>query len=136
MLLTAQAGGPFGQQFSAPHLLPHPPRLNLPLPLPPCSCPQEARFDRHFVRDLTWSRHQLEELAERRFLAAQQQRQQQLGGGGENGSGRRKPEYTFADLFKAVRGVCGMAGCFKWGGCGVCGMAGLGCGVRKLPGSG
>lgn len=23
---------------------------------------QEARFDRHFVRDLTWSRHQLEEL--------------------------------------------------------------------------
>ena len=33
---------------------------------------QEARFDRHFCRDLTWSRHQLEELAERRFLAAQQ----------------------------------------------------------------
>ena len=32
---------------------------------------QEARFDRHFVRDLTWSRHQLEELANRRFLAAQ-----------------------------------------------------------------
>lgn len=32
---------------------------------------QEARFDRHFVRDLTWSRHQLEELAERRFVAAQ-----------------------------------------------------------------
>ena len=27
---------------------------------------QEARFDRHFVRDLTWSRFQLEELAERR----------------------------------------------------------------------
>ncbi len=26
---------------------------------------QEARFDRHFCRDLTWSRHQLEELAER-----------------------------------------------------------------------
>lgn len=26
---------------------------------------------RHFVRDLTWSRHQLEELAERRFRAAQ-----------------------------------------------------------------
>ncbi len=34
-------------------------------------CAQEARFDRHFVRDLTWSRHQLEELAERRFVAAQ-----------------------------------------------------------------
>ena len=31
----------------------------------------QARFDRHFVRDLTWSRHQLEELAERRFRAAQ-----------------------------------------------------------------
>ncbi|GIL48516.1 hypothetical protein Vafri_5023 [Volvox africanus] len=33
---------------------------------------KEARFDRHFVRDLVWSRHQLEELAERRFRAAQQ----------------------------------------------------------------
>jgi hypothetical protein len=32
---------------------------------------KEARFDRHFVRDLVWSRHQLEELAERRFRAAQ-----------------------------------------------------------------
>ena len=32
----------------------------------PRVCGQEARFDRHFVRDLTWSRHQLEELAERR----------------------------------------------------------------------
>lgn len=32
---------------------------------------QEARFDRHFVRDLTWSRHQLEDLAHRRFVAAQ-----------------------------------------------------------------
>ena len=32
---------------------------------------QTARFDRNLVRDLTWSRHQLEELAERRFLAAQ-----------------------------------------------------------------
>ena len=30
-----------------------------------------ARFDRHFVRDLTWSREQLEELAKRRFSAAQ-----------------------------------------------------------------
>lgn len=28
---------------------------------------KEARFDRHFVRDLSWSRHQLEELAERRW---------------------------------------------------------------------
>ena len=31
---------------------------------------KEARFDRHFVRDMTWSRHQLAELAERRFEAA------------------------------------------------------------------
>ncbi|MEW5306746.1 MAG: hypothetical protein WDW36_009189 [Sanguina aurantia] len=45
---------------------------------------KEARFDRHFVRDLTWSRHQLEELAERRFRAAQQVR-----GGGEGPVGQR-----------------------------------------------
>eukprot|EP00238_Polyblepharides_amylifera_P003781 CAMPEP_0196584116 /NCGR_PEP_ID=MMETSP1081-20130531/45835_1 /TAXON_ID=36882 /ORGANISM="Pyramimonas amylifera, Strain CCMP720" /LENGTH=183 /DNA_ID=CAMNT_0041905217 /DNA_START=141 /DNA_END=692 /DNA_ORIENTATION=+ len=32
---------------------------------------KEARFDRHFVRDLVWSRHQLEDLAERRFRACQ-----------------------------------------------------------------
>lgn len=32
---------------------------------------KEARFDRHYVRDMTWSRHQLEELAEQRFAAAQ-----------------------------------------------------------------
>lgn len=32
-----------------------------------CVLPFQARFDRHFVRDLTWSRHQLEELAERRW---------------------------------------------------------------------
>jgi hypothetical protein len=32
---------------------------------------REARFDRHFVRDLNWSRFQLENLAERRFMAAQ-----------------------------------------------------------------
>ncbi|KAJ9517147.1 hypothetical protein QJQ45_009092 [Haematococcus lacustris] len=38
---------------------------------------KEARFDRHFVRDLGWSRHQLEELAERRFKAAQQQLQEE-----------------------------------------------------------
>jgi hypothetical protein len=31
---------------------------------------KDARFDRHFVRDMVWSRHQLEELAERRFQAA------------------------------------------------------------------
>lgn len=27
--------------------------------------------DRHFVRDLVWSRHQLQDLAQRRFMAAQ-----------------------------------------------------------------
>jgi hypothetical protein len=32
---------------------------------------KEARFDRHYVRDMTWSRHQLEEVAEQRFSAAQ-----------------------------------------------------------------
>lgn len=31
---------------------------------------KEARFDRHFVRDLTWSRFQLQKLAELRFRAA------------------------------------------------------------------
>lgn len=36
---------------------------------------KEARFDRHFVRDLTWSRHQLEQLAQRRFEAARMQSQ-------------------------------------------------------------
>lgn len=33
---------------------------------------REARFDRHFVRDLTWSRFQLQDLAERRFLAGKE----------------------------------------------------------------
>lgn len=64
------------------------------------------------MRDLTWSRHQLEELAERRFLAAQQQRQRAVAGGdssgvgGENGSAaaKRQSQYSFADLFKAVGG--------------------------------
>lgn len=45
-----------------------------------CTLLQEARFDRHFVRDLTWSRHQLEELAKRRFIAAQKQRAQPVEG--------------------------------------------------------
>lgn len=50
---------------------------------------REARFDRHHVRDLTWSRHQLEELAERRFLAAQLAAQRLAAaalGGGESTS--------------------------------------------------
>lgn len=92
---------------------------------------KEARFDRHHVRDLTWSRHQLEELAERRFLAAQLAAQRLAAaalGGGEStndpipaaslhlhhhaaaeaavaaalsGNGGRPA--TFNDLFKEVR---------------------------------
>ena len=62
---------------------------------------QEARFDRHFVRDLTWSRHQLEELAERRFLAAQKTARANI-------AMADHPEQTeaivlaFQDLFKKV----------------------------------
>ncbi|GBG29117.1 Hypothetical Protein FCC1311_053402 [Hondaea fermentalgiana] len=57
---------------------------------------REARFDRHFVRDLTWSRFQLEELAERRFLAAQKRRMRAQGGSNQNVQPR------FQDLFKHV----------------------------------
>lgn len=67
---------------------------------------KEARFDRHFVRDLAWSRHQLEELAERRFRAAQEQLKEEAIA---NGMGSQLPAgsddfMTFADLFKKVRG--------------------------------
>lgn len=84
---------------------------------------KEARFDRHHVRDLSWSRHQLEELAERRFLAAQLSAQRAaaaaLGEGGSvsprshsvaaevavaaalSGNGGRPA--TFHDLFKDVK---------------------------------
>jgi len=51
---------------------------------------REARFDRHFVRDLSWSRFQLEDLAERRFLAAQRE------------AGNNSPNARFQDLFKHV----------------------------------
>ena len=68
---------------------------------------KEARFDRHFVRDLTWSRHQLEELAERRFRAAQDA----LKDGDKAAHGQSKgtssianDSTSFADLFKMVRG--------------------------------
>lgn len=67
---------------------------------------QEARFDRHFVRDLTWSRHQLEELAERRFIAAQRatlHNSTALGADGYNGG--PSPDTltaSFTDLFKKV----------------------------------
>lgn len=70
---------------------------------------QEARFDRHFVRDLQWSRHQLEELAERRFMAAQMQQQRRkasavAGSPRAGNGGAEDPKlYSFADLFKAIR---------------------------------
>ena len=72
---------------------------------------QEARFDRHFVRDLTWSRHQLEELANRRFMAAQRGARAEVSASGE-GSDEFAPVVhlgtdddpgtTFAKLFKQV----------------------------------
>ncbi|KIZ03158.1 hypothetical protein MNEG_4804 [Monoraphidium neglectum] len=72
---------------------------------------KEARFDRHFVRDLTWSRHQLEELAERRFRAAQDSLKAEALAqgrpfpGGTNGdAGAVAGSTSFADLFKKVRG--------------------------------
>ena len=65
---------------------------------------QEARFDRHFVRDLTWSRHQLEELAKRRFIAAQKQRgPQALVGEGYVAADSDLAKGSFNDLFKKVR---------------------------------
>lgn len=68
---------------------------------------QEARFDRHFVRDLTWSRHQLEELAERRFVAAQ--RASLRSNTAASADGYVDPPSSdvlgasFTDLFKKVR---------------------------------
>ena len=67
---------------------------------------KEARFDRHFVRDMTWSRHQLAELAERRFEAAQEKhgthsgRASDGGGSGESATGDLT---AFSELFKEVR---------------------------------
>eukprot|EP00891_Asterochloris_glomerata_P008624 jgi/Astpho2/8624/Aster-x1534 len=64
---------------------------------------QEARFDRHFVRDLVWSRHQLEELAKRRFIAAQRAARGTAAGealgSGENAEALKG---SFNDLFKKV----------------------------------
>uniref|UniRef100_A0A383W9H0 Uncharacterized protein n=1 Tax=Tetradesmus obliquus TaxID=3088 RepID=A0A383W9H0_TETOB len=70
---------------------------------------KEARFDRHFVRDLVWSRHQLEELAERRFRAAQDELRAEaeatLGKDFvEDASYQEATKTSFADLFKKVRG--------------------------------
>ena len=67
---------------------------------------QEARFDRHFVRDLTWSRHQLEELAERRFVAAQRANGSRLlvhaQDAAWSGDASDAAHITFNDLFKQV----------------------------------
>ena len=67
---------------------------------------QEARFDRHFVRDLTWSRHQLEELAERRFVAAQRASLRTNTSTAGDGYSDPPPSdvlgASFADLFKKV----------------------------------
>ena len=67
---------------------------------------QEARFDRHFVRDLTWSRHQLEELAERRFVAAQRASLRTNTSTAGDGYSAPPPSdvlgASFADLFKKV----------------------------------
>lgn len=62
---------------------------------------KEARFDRHFVRDLTWSRHQLEQLAERRFVSAQKA-SASLAGDGAAASLSNGP-ITFSSLFEKVR---------------------------------
>ena len=76
---------------------------------------QEARFDRHFVRDLTWTRHQLEELAERRFRSAQRAKANSLVGpaglngaqqkakNGGGGSGSATESISFQELFNHVK---------------------------------
>jgi hypothetical protein len=62
---------------------------------------REARFDRHFVRDLTWSRFQLEDLAQRRFAAAQAE-SRLTGGAGEGGGAPVKGVVEFQSLFEHV----------------------------------
>jgi len=53
------------------------------------------------VRELTWSRHQLQDLADRRFRAAQQLDQNKADlGEGEDPS--REGEMSFSDLFRKV----------------------------------
>jgi energy-coupling factor transporter ATP-binding protein EcfA2 len=64
---------------------------------------KEARFDRHFVRDMAWSRHQLTQLAERRFHAAQQR--VSADGSVRQGVSKLDGELTaFSDLLKEVSG--------------------------------
>mmetsp|Transcript_15592 Transcript_15592/g.43626 ORF Transcript_15592/g.43626 Transcript_15592/m.43626 type:complete len:523 (+) Transcript_15592:89-1657(+) len=65
---------------------------------------KEARFDRHFVRDLTWTRHQLEELAERRFRSAQLAKQAQASGKGKGGTSTENGvSVSFSELFNHVK---------------------------------
>lgn len=66
-------------------------------------CEQEARFDRHFVRDLTWSRFQLEQLAERRFIAAQRPSGSAAGTPEPSSTGPGKGPTAFSSLFEKVR---------------------------------
>jgi hypothetical protein len=62
---------------------------------------REARFDRHFVRDLTWSRFQLEDLAQRRFAAAQAE--SRLGSVGTTEAGvHTNSNVEFQSLFEHV----------------------------------
>ena len=69
----------------------------------PHPCAQEARFDRHFVRDLTWSRHQLEQLAERRFVAAQRPSTSLAPDATSSASSPGQGPMQFASLFEKVR---------------------------------
>ena len=74
---------------------------------------KEARFDRHFVRDMTWSRHQLAELAERRFEAAQERHGGGRGSDSGGGEAASPGELTaFAELFKEARP--NLSGCTPW----------------------
>mmetsp|Transcript_21920 Transcript_21920/g.37806 ORF Transcript_21920/g.37806 Transcript_21920/m.37806 type:complete len:580 (-) Transcript_21920:237-1976(-) len=56
---------------------------------------KEARFDRHFVRDVVWTRHMLADLAEKRFKAAQMM--------AARGNDRYVPRKTFKDLFEKIQ---------------------------------
>jgi len=48
-----------------------------------------SRFDRHTIRDLSWSRQQLRELAERRFT--------------QNQDPKMKDKPTFTDMFQQIK---------------------------------
>eukprot|EP00884_Botryococcus_braunii_P000966 jgi/Botrbrau1/10870/Bobra.0025s0047.1 len=73
----------------------------------PIRLSRKRALDRHFVRDLNWSRHQLEELAERRFIAAQRDALRKASSkDGEWSADTVDPNFintSFADLFKKVK---------------------------------